>query len=216
MLLGRPDIVDHDLDWGLGARVGGLYPLLGEGIFTQDGRDWQHSREILRRQFVRIQYQNLKVFDRHIHELIEGLSRAGNGIVDLQPYFFRFTLGTTNDLIFGERAGRMDDDLQDTFSDSFDYASSISAIRLRLANFHWLYMTKKFKSACGVVKKYASHIVSQALEIQEHHSSDSSRGHPFILDLYKHLKNPNLVRDQLIHVLVAGRDTTACLMSWTL
>ena len=25
-----------------------------------------------------------------------------------------------------------------------------------------------------------------------------------------------LVRDQLVHVLLAGRDTTACLLSWTL
>ncbi|KAF2096846.1 cytochrome P450 [Rhizodiscina lignyota] len=206
----------HFEDWGLGSRRGGLFPLLGEGIFTQDGRPWKHSRELLRRQFVRIQYQNPKVFDQHINELINGLSASGDGVVDLQPYLFRFTLATTTDLIFGEPVGRLGDDLQDTFSDNFDYASSISAIRLRLADFHWLYKPRKFKDACAVVKTYASHFVSQALETEKRHGPDSNGGHAFILDLYKDLNNPALVRDQLVNVLIAGRDTTACLMSWTI
>lgn len=206
----------HFEDWGLGSRRGGLYPLLGEGIFTQDGRPWKHSRELLRRQFVRIQYQNLKVFDEHVNDLIAGLSSSGDGIVDLQPYFFRFTLATTTDLIFGEPVRTIGDDVQDTFSNNFDYASLISAIRLRLADFHWLYKTKKFRNACGVVKKYANHFVSQALEDKKQHGEDATSGrHAFIHDLYEDLKDPALVRDQLVNVLIAGRDTTACLMSWT-
>ncbi|ELR09120.1 hypothetical protein GMDG_03700 [Pseudogymnoascus destructans 20631-21] len=42
----------------------------------------------------------------------------------------------------------------------------------------------------------------------------ASEKHAFILDLYKELQDSILVGDQLVHVLIAGRDTTACLMSW--
>jgi len=204
-------------DWGLGSRRPGLYPLLGEGIFTQDGRPWRHSREILRRQFVRIQYQNLKVFDEHINDLISGLSAIDDGIVDLQPFFFKFTLATTTDLLFGEPLGTLGHDVQNTFAKNFDYASMICALRLRLADFHWLYKTKKFKASCGVVKQYADHFVAQALKDREKNGQESaSERYPFILDLYEDLKDPALVRDQLVHVLIAGRDTTACLMSWAM
>jgi cytochrome P450 len=137
-------------DWCLGSRRGSLYPLLGEGIFTQDGLAWKHSRELLRRQFVRIQYRNVNIFDRHVTDLVAGLSSAGDGIVDMQPHFFRFTLATTTDFLFGEPVGTLGDDIQDTFANNFDYASLISAYRLRLADFYWVYTNKKFRTACVV------------------------------------------------------------------
>lgn len=31
-------------DWGLGKRIETFGPLLGEGIFTTDGKQWEHSR----------------------------------------------------------------------------------------------------------------------------------------------------------------------------
>jgi cytochrome P450 len=165
---------------------------------------------------VRIQYQNLKVFDEHVNNLVASLALS-DGVVDLQPAFFRFTLATTTDLIFGEPVAGLDDEHQDTFANSFDYASLISAIRLRLADLHWLYTPSKFTKACATVKKYASHFVQQALKDKEDNGIEAASGrHAFILDLYEELKDPALVRDQLVNVLIAGRDTTACLLSWTL
>jgi cytochrome P450 len=206
----------RSLDFGLGSRRGGLFPLLGEGIFTQDGRPWKHSRELLRRQFVRMQYQNLKVFNEHVNDLVTNLS-SSSGIVDLQPAFFRFTLATTTALIFGEPVGSLGDEDQNIFANSFDYASLICAIRLRLADFHWAYTPSKFTKACGIVKEYANHFVKQALKDKGDNGAQAASGrYAFILDLYEELKDPALVRDQLVNVLIAGRDTTACLMSWTL
>lgn len=204
------------LDFGLGSRRGGLFPLLGEGIFTQDGRPWKHSRELLRRQFVRMQYQNLKVFDDHVKKLVENLS-SSNGVVDLQPAFFRFTLATTTSLIFGEPVESLENEEQEHFAHNFDYASLICAIRLRLADFYWLYTPSKFTKACKVVKRYADHFVEQALKKKEEIGPQAAAQHyAFILDLYDELQDRALVRDQLVNVLIAGRDTTACLMSWTL
>ena len=81
---------------------------------------------MLRRQLVRIQYQNVKVFDEHINDLITSLS-SSKEVVDLQPAFFKFTLATTSALIFGEPPDGLSADQkgldQTTFKSSFDYAS---------------------------------------------------------------------------------------------
>ncbi|KUJ13716.1 cytochrome P450 [Mollisia scopiformis] len=202
-------------DWGLGSRREGLYPMIGEGIFTQDGHQWKHSRELLRRQFVRIQYQDVKVFETPINSLLAALS-SQTGVIDLQPEFFRFTLATTTSLIFGEPFAGLTPKDHEVFEENFDYCALIGAMRLRLANFCWLYNPSKFKQACAEVKKYATYYVNHALKDQEENGEEEAADrHPFILDLYKELRDPILVRDQLMNVLIAGRDTTACLMSWT-
>lgn len=175
-----------------------------------------NTREMLRRQFARMSYQDMAAFDEPINNLVVELSSA-SGVVDLQPAFFRFTLATTTALIFGEAVEGLGDDDQDTFSKSFDYASFICAIRLRLADFCWAYSPSKFKKSCATVKRYANHFVQQALkDMEENGEEEALKRHLFILDLYKELQDPALVRDQLVNVLIAGRDTTACLLSWTL
>lgn len=49
--------IDLPSDWGLESRRLGLYPLLGERIFTQDGKLWRHSREIFCLPVFWIRYQ---------------------------------------------------------------------------------------------------------------------------------------------------------------
>lgn len=189
--------------------------MLGEGIFTQDGRPWKHSRELLRRQFVRIRQQDIEAFDEHVEDLISNL-RSARGLVDLQPHLFRFTLATTTALIFGEPVFALPGEDTDGFEKAFDYASYVSAIRLRLPDLEWVWKPAKFREACTVIKKYAAHFVQLALEDMKNNGEEAaSEKYAFIVDLYKELQDPVLVRDQLVHVLIAGRDTTACLMSWT-
>lgn len=87
-------------DYGLGVRYGVFSPLLGNGIFTQEGAAWKHSRELLRKQFIRTQYQNLDIFREHVDNLIACLP-VEEGTVDLQPLFFSLTLDTTTALLLG-------------------------------------------------------------------------------------------------------------------
>lgn len=165
---------------------------------------------------MRIQYQDVKVFDGPIDDLLAILA-SSTGVVDLQPEFFRFTLATTTSLIFGEPFAGLDPKDHDVFGRNFDYGSLISAMRLRLADWCFLYSPPKYKKACAMVKGYATRYVDHALkDMKENGEEEASEHHPFILELYQELKDPVLVRDQLMNVLIAGRDTTACLMSWAL
>lgn len=50
-------ILKFSLDFHLGPRSLAMKSMIGDGIFTQDGAAWKkHPRELLRHQFVRMQY----------------------------------------------------------------------------------------------------------------------------------------------------------------
>ena len=103
-----------------------MLAMIGDGIFTQDGPKWKHSRELLQRNFVSMQYQNLEGFREHMENMIKGLQDCA-GIVDLQPFFYRLTLDTTIAMILGQSVESFRHELGDLFSRSFDKASEVTA-----------------------------------------------------------------------------------------
>lgn len=201
---------------GLGVRRSACYPFFGEGIFTQDGPAWKHSREMLRRQFARVQSREMGTFTDQVETLISTF-RDSKGVVDLQPAFFRFTLATTTTLLFGESIETLSEAEQHEFATHFDSATWVTAVRLPLAHFSFLYNTPSYRKSCKIVKRYADYFIQRAFQhAQEHGQEAAAEKYPFIFDLHTEYQDRSLVRDQLVNVLLAGRDTTACTMSWTI
>lgn len=207
-------------DYGLGSRRVGALPLLGEGIFTQDGPAWQHSRELIRRQFVRVQKQNLREFTADVEELVADVDRAAHDkdtVVDLLPFFFEYTLGTTTRLLFGEPHSVLAEKERNALRESFDYASQIVGIRFRLADLAPFYSPAKFKKACKTVRDWATFFASKALRCKDEFGEEEAFSkYSFIIDMWRDMRDEAMVRDQLLHILIAGRDTTAALIGWTL
>ena len=58
--------------------------------------------------------------------------------------------------------------------------------------------------------------VEKAMKDRDDATKTTDEKYAFIQDLYDEYKDPVLVRDQLVNVLIAGRDTTAALLSWFL
>ncbi|KAL0780761.1 hypothetical protein CaCOL14_002096 [Colletotrichum acutatum] len=164
--------------FGLGSRRMGLMSLLGEGIFTQDGPAWRHSRELLRRQFSRIRASELTAFGEHTDMLLRALEHESqhSAVVDMQPqfFFFEYTLGTTTHLLFGEPHHNLPGKERLALRDNFEYATSISAIRLRLTDFAWLYTPKKFREACKGVRDWATFFSDKALNFMEEHGEEAA------------------------------------------
>jgi cytochrome P450 len=105
----------------------------------------------------------------------------------------------------------------DASRDNFDYAALIVGIQVWLANLAPLYSPTKFKKACEVVRDWATFFANKALRYKDEVGEEKAfEKYSFIIDLWKEMKDENLVRDQLLHIFIAGRDTTACLLSWTL
>lgn len=72
-------------------RKNAMRPIFGNGIFVVDGKEWEHSRAMLRPNFVRSQVADLEVFERHIGKLTKRIPKNGE-TVDLSTLFFMLTI----------------------------------------------------------------------------------------------------------------------------
>ena len=210
------------LDYGFGCRPDVFSPLLGNGIFTQEGAAWKRSRELLRKQFVHVQYQNLECFDEHVSNLVACLHSGGT--IDLQPLFFNLTMDVATALLFGRsvyslRAGIDQGSENRQFAENFNIAQEGLAKRFRLAPFHFVYNPKSFREACRSVHEFVENYIREAGlmkdELSENKKDDDSASW-FIRQVAQQSASEVELRDQLLNVLLAGRDTTACCLSWTL
>ncbi|MCJ1402001.1 hypothetical protein MMC11_005220 [Xylographa trunciseda] len=201
-------------DFGFGLRRHIFFPLLGDGIFTQEGAAWKHSRELLRPQFSRQQYRDLDVFEEHVDDLISCIPR--NKPIDLQPLFFRFTLDTSTAILFGKSVYSLKSNSSRNstkFGKDFDTAQDFVVQRFRLLDLYWFIGGRKFREACTSVHTFVEDIIQQ-----RHNDTDSSEGkeerYIFLDAVAQDTKDKNELRDQLLNILLAGRDTTACLLTW--
>ncbi|XRM43048.1 hypothetical protein ABZX51_006252 [Aspergillus tubingensis] len=223
------DTIDHQniqallstqfADFGLGLRPLTFYPLLGSGIFTQDGTQWRHSRELLRSQFMKNRNANFEQICSAVDNLISSI--PDDNVVDLQPLFFRLTFETTFYLLFGQYLSFLQSEgitgQESDFANAFNLGQEYLAKRGRLGDFYWLLGGREFRKACKICHEFVDRAVQKALTS----ATNKSRGtktepYIFIDALIEETRNPELLRDQCLNILLAGRDTTACCLTWTL
>ena len=203
-------------DWGMGPRRKVMFPFFGDGIFTQERADWKHSRELIRPQFVHKQYEDLAAIRESVYDLLEAIPQRG--VVDLQPFFFRLTLDVTTAFLFGKSVGCLkspDAVGEPGFANAFNTAQDFVAKRMRLQDMYWLVGGSRFQKACEAVHCFADQIIDRNLS--KDGRCDMERKNYLFLDfLAENTPDRQALRSQIINILVAGRDTTACLISWTL
>lgn len=82
------------------ARQNAFFPLLGHGIFTSNGDIWKMSRTAIKPMFTEPRV-HMTMFSTHIANLLSQL--PSNGMtVDLQTLFFKLTIDTTTESLFGK------------------------------------------------------------------------------------------------------------------
>jgi cytochrome P450 len=203
----------------MGPRRAITYPMFGDGIFTQEGDAWKHSRQILRPQFQHKQYEHLIVFNEAIDDLLVAIEKSidSKGVVDLQPHFFRFTLDTTTAFLFGESVRSLvapQSAGEQTFAEAFNTAQEYVAKRFRLLDLYWLIGGRKFRESCEKVNKFADRIIDKNLSRER--TSENRGKYVFLDSVAENTPNRAALRGQIVNILAAGRDTTACLLSWAL
>lgn len=229
-------------DFDLGPRRKGCFsPMFAHGIFSDDGERWERSRALIRPSFAREQLANVEVLERHVQVLMRRLD-AGDvrtQHVDLKPLFFCFTLDSSTELLFGQSvdsqaaalatesktSNTISQDYEwQNFGPAFDKATEQISKRFRLDAMYWLYDTKELRSACAEVHRFADHFVQLALQQTTASYKDveasaagntTKQPYVFLHELAKSTRDPTELRDQLLNVLLAGRDTTAGLLGFT-
>ena len=195
----------------MGPRRDITLPMFGDGIFTQEGPAWKHSRDLLRTPLQHKQYENLDVFRQSVEDLTDIL-RSQPGVVDLQPLFFRLTLDITTEFLFGESVNSLKAPKsvgEQSFGEAFNTAQEFVATRFRLPDFYWAIGGAKFKKACNNVHYFADQIIDRNL------SRSSAKNRVFLDVVAESTADRDALRGQIINLLAAGRDSTACLLTWT-
>ena len=179
---------------------------------------------LVRPNFTRAQVADLNTFETHIKHLIAKIPRDGS-TVDLQRLFFQLTLDSATEFLFGESLNSLDSkegSEQDIFGKSFDLAQSRLGTRSRLGKLIWLFRDKDFDMACEIVHDFVDQIVHKGLEKVQPVDAEKSveaNGKPeryvFLTEMIKSTRNPKQLRAELLNILLAGRDTTASLLSHT-
>ncbi|TEA18334.1 Cytochrome P450 52A5 [Colletotrichum sidae] len=226
-------------DFKLGERrIAQFKPFLGNSIFTADGPFWEHSRALFRPQFARDHINDLEKTETAVQALLDALPLVGRqtpgGLeVDMMPVLFRFTLDTATGFLFGESvesqtavatgrsattsaatamaADQADADM--TFGDAFHEAQVWIANRIRLQGLYYLAPDGVGRKAAGYIRRYVDHYVRLALGRAK---PPSGGGYSLLDTLVEQTRDRDELRDQILGVLPAGRDTTATLLAWVL
>ncbi|KAI5846839.1 cytochrome P450 [Tricharina praecox] len=211
-------------DYKLATDRDAMHQLLGtKGIFTQNGQGWKNSRALLRPNFDRAQVaelDRLELFFEQMHRRIEAVA-GENRCVEMQELYKKLTMDSSSDFLVGSPVGSLFPDADDkggvssqTFSEAFDVAEVTIATRWALSNLYWLYSPKRFRVACAAVRGMIRGYVVESLQVRAEKKKGQNR-YVFLDALADTTQEPQVLQDQVLSVLLAGRDTTSALLSWT-
>jgi cytochrome P450 len=221
-------------DYSIGSRQTAFSPLLGNGIFNADGVRWANSRHLLRPNFARDQVADLDSLERHFKLMLKFIPKDGT-TVDLQELFFRLTMDTATEFLFNHSTnslrmmGQDDGTNEDViFAKAFNFAQEDVVTRTRFGFFYrFLNDKKQGERAINICHAYIDKWVDDAVQFHNQREktaessakkADSSKAngeerYVFIHELAKQTSDKKRIRDELINILLAGRDTTASLLS---
>jgi cytochrome P450 len=165
-------------------------------------------------------FQNYEVIKDCVEALVDCI--PPHGLVDLQPLFFRLTFDTATFILFGKASSSLKSDEaageESEFAVAFNLAQDYLSHRARVGPFYWLIGGKKFRDACHTCHKFVDGAVKRTLKESEETRPEylEKKNYVFLDALVQQTRDPKILRDQCLNVLLAGRDTTACCLSWTL
>ena len=210
-------------NFGLGARRRNAFqPVLGYGIFATDGQQWRNSRNMIRPHFAQDQLANLEILERHTQHLISALPQKGS-TVDLQKLFLRLTMDTATEIFFGESSSTLlqtETDSIQGFSGAFSRAQKMMVEDYALGMLSKLRPHSDYNRDVELLKDYIRPYVEAAIHLdsmnqqQDDNSKVKQERYILLRELVRegayHVSD---LTHELLNLVVAGRDTTASLLS---
>ncbi|KAF2640271.1 cytochrome P450 52A11 [Massarina eburnea CBS 473.64] len=194
------------------------YSFLGNGIFNVDGQLWHNSRQLIRPQFVKDRLSDLYIFEEHVQVLMKNLSGAPE--VNMLDMFFKYTLDAATHFLLGTSVNSQRH-AQTAFADAFTNVQRVQTYIARMGPLNWALPRNLmgFYESLKILDAFVNVYIEKALalspkELEEKTNHDE--GYTFLHSIASYTRDRRELRDQLISILLAGRDTTACTLTWTL
>ncbi|KAI9159901.1 hypothetical protein LWI28_003111 [Acer negundo] len=207
--------------------------LLGEGIFNVDGKKWHHQRKLTSYEF---STKTLRDFNNVVSrtnaiklaQILADQAAASNRSIDIQDLFEKATLDSAFKVIVGVEldvlCGTFEEGIR--FSDSLDAARSL--IVHRPVDFFW--KIKRYlnigseallRKCIKQVDEFVYKILNSKIEEQVQNSSHGDQGIQMkksedVLSRFLEAKQTDTkyLRDMIINLVMAGKDTTSVALSF--
>ncbi|KAJ3737799.1 cytochrome P450 [Lentinula guzmanii] len=221
-----------------------LKSLLGAGVFNSDGEMWKFHRNMTRPFFSKTRISDFDIFKRHADDIISAMKkRLAEGYpIEFQDAIGRFTLDSATEFLFGKDVGSLGAGLQypkgapiEIDLSSFNHPSNIfvraftqgqaqAALRGRRGDMWPLaeFWSDKVRIHREEVDKFTNPILEERRKSHLARSKESveigedGEGETFLDHLIRSTDDDQIIRDELVNILVAGRDTTASLLTFAI
>lgn len=205
-------------DWDIPRlRIRAFLPVLGRhSIFTTNGDAWRRARASLRPAFVRDQVADLHCLDRHVARLVARIPRDGSAF-DLQAMLSMLTTDTISDFMFGRSTDILGSAPEDglRFGRCFDVSMQKIADRARLGWLTMLLRDRELDECTAFMNAYVEkYIVEVRSEQGETEGEDDGKRYMFLNELLRTGEPDEVIRDHLMSIFTAGRDTTTSVLTY--
>jgi cytochrome P450 len=194
-------------------RVSVMSSLLGTGIFTLNGKAWSHARGVLKPCLARQKIILLPdILEHHVVAILKQLSFNGSAI-DLQPLFFSIAMDIATEFMMGHSTGMVSyrNDKARQFIEDYMLCSTEAVRKMRLGPLSFLRYNLNAHRAKSRVFAFVDNYVEETL--QRTTQDIPYPEHNFTQQLAGAMHDKVALRDQVLHLLLASRDTTASLLS---
>ncbi|KAL8286639.1 hypothetical protein RQP46_004167 [Phenoliferia psychrophenolica] len=198
--------------------------VLGDGIFTTDGSIWSAQRKATSKIFTANAFRGLITdsVDETLAKLrakLADLASSGEAF-DLRPLFFAFTLDSFSLLAFGTAIGALSQDTPLPFATAFDYVQTGMARRffepMWKVTERYTEEGRRMKEETSVIDRFVYDLIEK-----RERAAEGVEMKEDLLSLYMKLRLDDGsklskvgIRDSVLNLLIAGRDTTAQNLAW--
>ncbi|KAL1747400.1 cytochrome P450 [Schizophyllum fasciatum] len=216
-----------------------LHSLLGNGVFNADGEMWKFHRSMTRPFFNKEKIAHFDIFDRHADDLLRKVkARLAEGFpIDFQDMIARFTLDSATEFLFGYDINSSGAGLpypehaKDRNTEEFTKHPSNTFVKA-FAEGQELTVNRFRSGSAWRVVEFFSDIVAPRREVvndyvkmiladpefqkaaQATEQGKASESASLLHHLVSFTKDPKVLTDEIINLLVAGRDTTMGTLSF--
>ena len=206
---------DYD-SWGVEpVRLFYFGPFVGRGVMTTDGALWQHSRDLIRPTFSRVQVTNLSYYNVHVERFLK-LIPTDESIVDLKPLFEKLALDSSTELLFGISTASLTSNTSvdaKAFLEAYNYGQSGVGRRMQLLPWNFLTRDKQFWRSCAIARAFVSKCVQENIERPSRRPSPTEKHSTSKLVLAEELlaktRDIDNITNQLLNVFLPAHDATA-------
>ncbi|KAJ7165917.1 cytochrome P450 monooxygenase pc-3 [Mycena filopes] len=211
--------------------------LLGSGVFNTDDEMWKFHRSMTRPFFSRERISDFDIFDKHANDAVgQAATRLGQGYaVDIQDVASRFTLDSATEFLFGTSVDSLSAGLaypeaaaaqtpaaffnhpSNVFVNAFIDGQRVHVNRSRFGSKWRLneFWTDRVRPHREIIDEFIEPILNDALAKKaEGKESKEEAPETLLGHLLLGTDDKQIIRDEILNILVAGRDTTSATITF--